>query len=139
MVVAAANYAFLALVDISFRALQPVFLSTPVELGGLGLDPLIIGTVMSCFGILNGVVSVFFFSRLTDYFGVRRVYMAGMLATVPCFAMFPAISYLARGSVERTGGLGIEVWVAVGIQLVLCLMFILGYGASVSEWLKLHL
>ena len=131
------NYAFLALVDISFHTLQPVFLATPIELGGLGLDPPMIGTVLSSFGILNALAFVFFFSPLTDYFGAKKVYMAGMFATVPCFALFPVITYLARKSVEQGGGLGTGVWVAVGIQVVLSVIFFLGYGTSVSEWLEL--
>ena len=49
----------------SFRALQPLFLSTPIAIGGLGFDPPTIGTVMSVYGTLNGVFTIFFFSRLT--------------------------------------------------------------------------
>jgi hypothetical protein len=66
MIAASANYALLALVDMSHRALQPVFFSTPIALGGLGLDPPVIGTIISFFGILNGVITVFFFSRMID-------------------------------------------------------------------------
>ncbi|KAF9648963.1 MFS general substrate transporter [Thelephora ganbajun] len=129
VLVASANYAFLALVDISFRALQPVFLSTPVALGGLGIDPPAIGTVMSFFGILNGVFTVFFFSRLTDYFGVKGVYMMGIAAAVPCFSLFPVISHLARNSVERSGSLGTEVWIVVGLQVASSVLVCLCYGA----------
>ena len=133
MLVAAANYAVLALIDISFRSLQPIFLSTPVELGGLGLDPPVIGTVMSFFGILSGVFTAFFFSRMTDYFGAKGVYLIGMTAAVPCFSLFPILNYLARNSVERSGGLGVEVWVAVGVQVVLSVVLFLSYGAFVSS------
>ncbi|KAF9790416.1 member of major facilitator multidrug-resistance DHA1 sub-family [Thelephora terrestris] len=129
VLVSAANYAFLALIDISFRALQPVFLSTPVKLGGLGLDPPAIGTVMSSFGVLSGVYTVFFFSRMTDYFGAKGVYLIGMTAAVPCFTLFPIINHLARNSVERSGGLGVEVWIAVGAQVVLSVVLCLSYGA----------
>jgi hypothetical protein len=130
VLVSAANYAVLALIDISFRALQPVFLSTPVKLGGLGLDPPAIGTVMSSFGVLSGVYTVFFFSRMTDYFGAKGVYLIGMTAAVPCFTLFPIINHLARNSVERSGGLGVEVWIAVGAQVVLSVVLCLSYGTS---------
>jgi hypothetical protein len=33
------NYVLLALLEISKAALQPLFLSTPIEYGGLGLSP----------------------------------------------------------------------------------------------------
>ena len=116
----------------SFRALQPIFLSTPVELGGLGLDPPVIGTVMSFFGILNGVFTVFFFSRMTDYFGAKGVFLIGMTAAVPCFSLFPLISHLGHNSMERSGGLGTEVWVTVGIQVALSVLICLCYGTSLS-------
>ena len=128
------NYAFLALVDISFRALQPLFLSTPIALGGLGLDPPIIGTVLSVYGILNGVFTVFFFSRLTDYFGVKRVYVTGISASVPCFCLFPIMNHLARSSVERNGKLGVEVWIAVGSQVAISVVVSMCFGAHVSEF-----
>ena len=137
VLVSAANYAVLALVDISFRALQPIFLSTPIELGGLGLDPPVIGAIMSFFGILSGVFVVFFFSRMTDYFGAKGVYLMGITAAVPCFSLFPIINYLARNSVESGGVLGVEVWIAVGAQVVLSVVLCLSYGASVSTKLKL--
>lgn len=129
VIVSSATYAFLALIEIAYRALQPVFLSTPVELGGLGLDPPVIGTIMSLFGVLSGVSTVFFFSRMTDYLGVKGVYMMGISASVPCFVSFPVIGYLARNSVERSGELGIEVWVAVGIQVALSVLMAMAYGA----------
>ena len=125
------------MVEISFRALHPLFLSTPIELGGLGLDPPAIGTVMAFLGIMNGLSNLFLFSQLVDYFGARKLYVTVTAATVPCFILFPVISYLARISAERTGGLGTEVWVAVFVQLVLFVMFYLGFGTSVSEKLKL--
>jgi len=124
------NYSFVALVDISFRALQPVFLSTPVALGGLGLDPPAIGTILSFSGILNGAFTIFFFSRMTDYFGVKWVYLVGMAAAVPSFSLFPIINLLARNSVERSGGLGPEVWIAVGLQVAMVVLNCMCCGTS---------
>lgn len=129
VIVASANYAFLAFIEMSFRTLQPLFLSTPIDLGGLGLDPPVIGTVMSLFGILNGIITVFFFTRMTDYFGMRNVYLMGISAAVPCFLLFPLINYLGRNSMERSGSLGPEVWVAIGIQVALSVLVYLCYGA----------
>jgi MFS family permease len=136
VIVVCANFAILALVDMSFRALQPVFFSTPIALGGLGLDPPMIGTVMSFFGILNGLITVFFFSRMTDYLGVKGVYLMGITASMPCFILFPIINYLARNSMERSGELGTEVWVAVGLQVIMSVLVALCYGTSVSKQLN---
>jgi len=138
VIIATANWALIALVDISFRALQPVFLSTPVALGGLGLDPPAIGTILSFSGILSGVFTVFFFSRMTDYFGVKWVYMIGVSAAVPCFSLFPIMNYLARNSVERSGGLGLEVWAAVGLQVLMVVLNCMCYGTSARSKSNFH-
>jgi hypothetical protein len=45
VMIAGGNYALLSLVDIGYRAIQPLFYSTPRELGGLGLAPSEIGSV----------------------------------------------------------------------------------------------
>lgn len=47
VIVAAMNYSALALTDIAIRAVQPVFYATPIELGGLGLPPHMIGRILS--------------------------------------------------------------------------------------------
>ena len=128
VIVASGNYAFLALVDMCFRALQPIFLSTPIALGGLGLDPPAIGTIISLYGILNSLFTVFFFARLVDCYGLKRVYLMGVSASVPCFSLFPVINYLARNSTEGSGRLGAEVWVAVGLQVIMAVLICSCYG-----------
>ena len=91
---------------------------------------------MSSFGILYGIVNVFFFSQMTDYFGVKGVYMLGITAAAPCFSLFPIINYLARNSIERSGGLGAEVWVAVGLQVIMSVLVCLCFCTSISKKLK---
>ena len=130
VIIASANYSFLALVNLSFRTIQLLFLSTPIALGGLGLDPPIIGTIMSFYGLLHGLFVVFFFSRLTDRLGVRGVYLVGVAVAVPCFSLFPIINFLARNSVQHGGGLGAGVWVAVGLQVLGGAVICLPYGTS---------
>jgi MFS family permease len=118
------------------RALQPVFFSTPIALGGLGLDPSEIGTITSFFGILSGAITVFFFPRMMDYLGAKGLYLLGITAAVPCFSLYPIINHLARNSIERSGGLEIEVWVAVGLQVIMSVLVCMCYGTSVSKRLN---
>ncbi|PPQ68704.1 hypothetical protein CVT25_012105 [Psilocybe cyanescens] len=124
VMVAAGNYAALSLVDISFRAIQPLFLSTPIHLGGLGLPPSTIGNLLSIFGILNGVFQVFFFAKINDTWGSKNVFMFGIASAVPVFASFPLISYLAKAQ-----GYSTWVWGVVGFQIVISIALSLSYGA----------
>ncbi|TFK35557.1 member of major facilitator superfamily multidrug-resistance, DHA1 sub-family [Crucibulum laeve] len=124
VVIAAANYAFLSLVDISFRAIQPLFFSTPIHLGGLGLPPSTIGNILSVFGVLNGVFQVFFFAQIHDRWGSKKVFIAGIASAFPVFLSFPVINYLAKME-----GLTTRVWAVVAFQIVISIMLSLSYGA----------
>ena len=121
--IAAGNYASLSLVDIAFRAIQPVFLSTPINLGGLGLLPPSIGTLLSGQGILNTIFQVFFFARIHDRWGSKKTFIAGISAAIPAFIMFPVANALAR-----TQGYSIAVWAAIGLQTISLPTFGLSYG-----------
>ncbi|KAI0039016.1 MFS general substrate transporter [Auriscalpium vulgare] len=123
VLIAAANYASLSLVDIAYRAVQPLFFATPIELGGLGLAPPIIGRILSAFGILNGFFQVLFFARIHDRWGTRNVFIAGMMSAIPVFMFFPAMSTLAKD-----GGVGMAVWVLVALQIICSLGLSLCYG-----------
>ncbi|KIM36663.1 hypothetical protein M413DRAFT_286448 [Hebeloma cylindrosporum] len=124
VIIAAANYASLSLVDISFRAIHPLFLSTPIHLGGLGLPPPTIGTILSIFGILNGVFQVFFFARINDRWGSKRAFCLGIVSGMPMFASFPVINLLARHH-----GYSMMVWLVVGFQIVMSIAVCFSYGA----------
>lgn len=123
VLIAAANYASLSLIEIFFRALQPLFLATPIHLGGLGLPPSAIGHVLSTFGVLNGLFLAFFFARIHDRWGSKFVFMVGLSSGIPLFLLFPVISYIAT-----TQGLNTAVWILVGVQVVLSIMLSISFG-----------
>jgi hypothetical protein len=133
VLIAAGNYAFLSLVDIAFRAIQPLFFSTPIKLGGLGMPPSTIGQILSAYGILNGVFQVLFFARIHDYWGSKKVFVAGIASAFPVFAAFPLMSYLAKSQ-----GLSTTVWVVVAFQTVISIGLSLSYGEQFS-WAHLLL
>ena len=113
VVIAAGNYASLSLVDVAFRAILPVFLSTPINMGGLGLPPPSIGKLLSSLGILNAIFQVCFFAKIHDRWGSKRVFIGGLMCSLPVFALFPVINLLARHQ-----GYSLAVWAAVGAQIV---------------------
>ncbi|KAF8207059.1 major facilitator superfamily multidrug-resistance, DHA1 sub-family [Mycena galopus ATCC 62051] len=124
VIVAASNYAFLSLVDIALRAVHPVFLSTPIELGGLGLPVARIGNILSVLGICNGVVQVFFFARVHDYLGSKLTFILGVASALPTFAAFPFLNWLARAQ-----GMSPLVWVMTLVQIILSIGLSFSYGA----------
>ncbi|KAF7330235.1 Major facilitator superfamily multidrug-resistance DHA1 sub-family [Mycena venus] len=105
-------------------AIHPVFLATPIELGGLGLSTSSIGNLLSVFGVLNGISQVFFFARVHDYLGSKMTFILGIASALPLFAAFPLLSYLAQ-----TQGLSTLVWAIAFGQIVLSLGLSFSYGA----------
>jgi Major Facilitator Superfamily len=123
VLIAGGNYASVSLVEIAFRAIQPLFLSTPIHLGGLGLPIPSIGTLLSVQAILGGIFQVFFFARIHDRWGSKKTFMVGVASAIPVFVMFPVANAFAR-----TQGYGIAVWTAIGIQIIAGLSFGLCWG-----------
>jgi hypothetical protein len=120
---AAGNYASLSLVDIAFRAIQPVFLSTPIKLGGLGLSTPTIGTLLAGQGILNGIFQIFFFAKIHDRLGSKITFLAGVFTAFPAFIMFPVANALARSQ-----GYSMAVWAALALQTFSGITLYVSYG-----------
>jgi hypothetical protein len=119
------NYATLALVDIAYRAIQPLFFSTPINNGGLGLTPPSIGKILACFGALNGIFQVTCFARAHSLWGIKRLFVSGLCCAIPMFALFPVMNALAR-----VHGVGPIVYSVVALQVVFSLGLSSCYGMS---------
>ncbi|KAI0637849.1 major facilitator superfamily domain-containing protein [Trametes polyzona] len=111
VIISVVNYMVLALVEIAYVALQPLFLATPVALGGLGLAPPSIGAILGLSGVLNGAF--------------QRLFQLGYLAFVPLFLLFPVMSLYARAY----GVTGV-VWALVVLQQVLLVVMCQAFGAA---------
>lgn len=123
VIIAAGNYAALSLFDIAFRAVQPLFFATPLELGGLGLDPPHIGNILAIYGVINGLFQIFFFADLHDRFGSKIIYSTSMAVGIPMVITLPILN-----AVARVQGFGLIVWSIIGLQLALSVIFNLAYG-----------
>jgi MFS family permease len=124
IIIAAGNYASLSLVDIAMKAIQPVFLSTPILLGGLGLPPSSIGTLLSVQGFLNGIFSIFFFAKIHDRWGAKKTFILGVASAIPGTLMYPVANTFARNQ-----GYSIAVWIAIGIQIISAILHNQSFGA----------
>ncbi|EGO19011.1 hypothetical protein SERLADRAFT_443553 [Serpula lacrymans var. lacrymans S7.9] len=118
-----ANYGTLALVEIAMLALQPLFYSTPIELGGLGFSPSTIGTWMGLFGFVDGLFQVIFFARVVERWGPKVLFMVSMGCFIPIFAIFPILSWVAG-----IWGVGMFVWFLLSCQLVLMVVLDMAYA-----------
>ncbi|KAG1819414.1 major facilitator superfamily domain-containing protein [Suillus variegatus] len=109
-----ASYTTMALFQTGFNSVLPVFYATPIELGGLSLDPPRIGTLLAASGVIHGIFQLLFYARLHDHFGARAIYIAGVSSGIPIVVLFPVTNALARAY-----GISMAVWLCVAIQLTL--------------------
>ncbi|KAG5653636.1 hypothetical protein H0H81_011738 [Sphagnurus paluster] len=126
VIVALSNYAFLSLLDVSFRTVQPVFLSNPIAIGGLGMEPEMIGKILSAYGILNGLVQMIFFPTIHERLGSKNTFLVGVASAVPLSLVFPITSLLAKTQFDAL------LWFSVGVQTILPIGMSLASGKSVG-------
>ncbi|KAG2748796.1 hypothetical protein P692DRAFT_201865928 [Suillus brevipes Sb2] len=117
-----AIYATTDLFHIAFSTVLPVFYATPIELGGLSLDPPRIGAMLAASGVAHGIFQIVFYARLHDYFGARAIHITGVSSGIPIVILFPVINALARAY-----GIGLAVWLFVAVQLALTTSLIMCY------------
>jgi hypothetical protein len=123
-----AIYATTGLFHIAFSTVLPVFYATPIELGGLSLDPPRIGVILAASGVAHGIFQIVFYARLHDYFGARAIHFAGVSSGIPIVILFPVINALARAY-----GIGLAVWLFVAVQLALTTSLIMCYRMSIHH------
>ena len=85
VIVAVLNYSLLALSEISFTAILPVYLAS----SPLSLTPRTIGIFIGGMGIFNGIFQTVFTAALMERWGAKRVYQVSVCAYFPLWALFP--------------------------------------------------
>ncbi|KAH9027355.1 MFS general substrate transporter [Lactarius hengduanensis] len=124
VIITVANYAMLALLDSMVGAYVPLVWSTPVEFGGLNLNPASIGSWLSLYGVMDGIFQFTFFSRFISRFGLRRVFVSSIVSCAVIYAIFPFENLAAVAG----GGSNLVVWLLIILQLSLLCIFDMAYG-----------
>ncbi|KAH9005438.1 MFS general substrate transporter [Lactarius hatsudake] len=124
VVVTTANYAMLALLYSVAGSYIPLVWSTPVEYGGLNLNPASIGLWLSVYGGMGGFFQLVFFSHFVSCFGLRRVFVFSIASCAVIYALFPFENLAVAG-----GGPNLVVWLLIILQVSSLCIFDMGYGA----------
>jgi MFS family permease len=124
IIISISNYFILAFLSIAVNALLPLFYHMPISMGGLDLDPAAIGYLMGMYGAGTGLFQLLFFARIVRRYGTRRVFILSFSMFIPMFAMFPAISIVAKAY----GVDCLAVWVLVGLMILLQFFVDTAYG-----------
>ncbi|KAI9443960.1 MFS general substrate transporter [Lactarius indigo] len=123
VVVTLLNYAMLALLNGAATAYIPLVWSTPVEYGGLNLNPASIGLGLSVYGGIGGFFQFLFFSHFVSRFGLRRVFVFCIVSCAVIYTLFPLENLVIVG-----GGLNLVVWLLIILQMLSLCVFDMGYS-----------
>lgn len=126
VVTAITNYSLLAFLDITLRALQPLFYTVQIRNGGLGFLPPLVGMCLGAFGLFSGLYQAFIFSPVYQRFGTKRVFVTSVLTFIPMFALFPLMNLSAR----HEGGVNAVTWLGLTLQIVLYVIMDMGFSKS---------
>ena len=127
------NFAALSFLDMGYGALLPLFYSTSIPLGGVGLDPYRIGLTLGSFGCVNAIVQAKFLGLSIRKFGARKMYILSFPGLFVCASLYPIIRYFA----QRFGRVNNVVIFCMIVQLSFQMLIFSSYGTYLySRWFK---
>lgn len=127
------NYLALSFNEMSYSVLLPLFYSTSIPSGGLGLNPYQIGITLGSFGFINAIVQARLLGPLIRKFGARQMYIISFPGLLACVTMYPIMRHFAQVSGRVTN----LVIVCMIIQLGFEMLIFAAYGTCLySPWLK---
>ena len=118
------NFAALSFLDMGFSTLLPLFYSTSIPLGGVGLDPYKIGITLGSFGCVNAIVQARFLGPSIRKFGARKMYILSFPGLFACVTLYPIIRYFA----QHFGRVNNIVAVCMIVQLSFQMLIFSSYG-----------
>ncbi|KAJ7508276.1 major facilitator superfamily domain-containing protein [Mycena galericulata] len=124
--IALLNHALLCFCDMAWDSLIPLVYSTPIALGGLGLEPYDIGRIMGLCGFVNAIVQGVFGGRVIRYFGAQRIFIGAFCALTLAFMAYPLLNILAR----RAGRVDAAVILVLVCQLSCNLVLYFAFAAT---------
>ncbi|KAG9313058.1 MFS general substrate transporter [Chiua virens] len=119
-----ACYGILGYLDISAKSLLPLYLSTPIEFGGLNMDPPTIGAVLGVIGFSDGIFQLLFLSRLIDWMGPKRLFCRAIMCFIPIMLLFPLMSWI----VQTRGVVDGWIYTCLALQVALIVFWDLAFA-----------
>jgi hypothetical protein len=131
VIIAMANSSLFAILSETQDTILPLFLASPVDVGGLNLNPSKIGYIL---GIYRGCSTLFLIGccpTFVRHFGARRSYSISILCCVVIFMIFPIANILAQAG--NTFG----VWGCIALFGLMTACLKMGVGSSIYYFLSM--
>ncbi|TFK47990.1 MFS general substrate transporter [Heliocybe sulcata] len=124
--IAVLNYGTISLLSMSYSFTQPLFLSSPIGKGGLGLSPPTIGYILGASGLWNGLFQGLFFPALHRRLGTKRLFIISVCTYIPLFLLWPVMTIAS----VRAGYVTSAVMGLLAMQLVMYPLSRSGFSCS---------
>jgi len=124
VIISISNCMVHACIAMVHASILPLFFSMPIELGGLGFSPRIIGFIMGIYGLCSGLFQVLFVARIVQHLGERSVFLIGLLCYIPAFISLPIMNAYARQFRVTP-----VIWVLVTVTFILLTIADMAYAA----------
>lgn len=125
--IAVLNYSLLALCDISYLSILPVYLAS----APLSLTPRAIGLFMGGVGIFGGIFQVLCTAALVERWGAKRIYQVAICAFFPLWTLFSPAANMAADCGTDSCPWGL--WLLAGIGVVLVTVMDMSFSKH-SSW-----
>jgi hypothetical protein len=135
VILSVSNYVVLAFLSIALGALLPLFLAMPLHIGGLNFNPPSIGYIIGAYGGAGAIFQAFYFARIVNYFGERKIFISAMALFIPAFMSFPLINATALRFGNQSG----QVWFLIAILLAMLAFLDMAYGMLHFPFLYVNL
>lgn len=120
VVITLVNHAFLAFTENSFCVLLPLVLATEVTYGGVGLDAMTIGIILSAMGIVVASFSMLLLPILARKLGYYRLHRLAFSTSLIVLPAFPVMNLFARRDNYVAVYIVVGCYVASYLMLGLC-------------------
>jgi hypothetical protein len=135
VIISLTNYLSIDFLYCCHSSLLPLFFTMPIELGGVGLDPIHIGSILGGYRTLLAIFMATSSSRLIHYLGERRAFVLGIICAFVMWTIVPFINLYARHfgfSKGLWGGIALLVVPMCGVEMA--------YGESFTfDWRRIKI
>ena len=110
-VITVVNFGLMAFTDMSVSVLVPLVWSTPIEYGGLGMDPFWIGVLLGIQGVAGALFSSLYLGDILRRYGPTNVFRTTTCIYFLIFCAFPIANALARDAGR------VDAWASVVLAI----------------------
>lgn len=97
IVVSVGNYGLLALTEMAYWAILPIYLALPP----VSLEPRIIGLLFGTVGLVNGIFQVTVAPWMIERWGIKRMYQVGVTMFIPLWIILPVAESIVEQAMEN--------------------------------------